>query len=80
MTYAPRPNEFVSFLAAPRAAVCHPVKRKGLLRRLLAAVLQSREKQAERDVARFIARTGGRLTDEIERQITDGIITGNWRR
>jgi len=79
MTYAPRPTEFVPFFPAPPAT--RPVAaRRGLLHRLFGAVFESREAQAERAAERFIARTGGRLTDEIERQITDHIITGNWWR
>jgi hypothetical protein len=79
MTYAPRPHEFIPLFEAP-AALGRPVtRRRGLLRRWLDAVFVSREQEAERAAARYIARTGGRLTDEIERQITDRIITGNWR-
>jgi hypothetical protein len=79
MTYAPRPTEFVPFFQAPAAADRPAGKSHGLLRRLLDAVFVSREQEAERAAARYIARAGGRLTDEIERQITDRIITGNWR-
>jgi hypothetical protein len=79
MTYAPRPNEFVPYFEAP-AALAHRIgaPRRGLLRRIFGGIFESREAQAERTAAEYIARTGGRLTDEIERQITDRIITGNW--
>jgi hypothetical protein len=79
MTYAPRPTEFVPFFRAQVAADRPARKSHGLLRRFLDALFVSREQEAERAAARYIARTGGRLTDEIERQITDRIITGNWR-
>ena len=82
MSYAPRPHEFVPYFEAP-AALAHRVgapRRRGLLRRIFAGLFESREEQAERKAADYIARTGGRLTDEIERQIADRIITGNgWR-
>ena len=79
MTYAPRPTEFVPFFKAPAAAGRPAGKSHSLLRRLLDAVFVSRQQEAERAAASYIARTGGRLTDEIERQITDRIINGNWR-
>jgi hypothetical protein len=79
MTYAPRPNEFVPYFEAP-AALAHRIgaPRRGLLRRIFGGIFESREEQAERHAADYIARSGGRLTDEIERQITNRIIGGNW--
>lgn len=87
MTYAPRPHEFVPLFEAPAALgrqvgrqvggqVAAP--RRGLLRRIFGGVFETREAQAERKAAEYIARTGGRLTDEIEREITDHIIGGSW--
>jgi hypothetical protein len=38
--------------------------------RFIAAIQESRMKQAEREIAMYIARTGGRLTDETERDIS----------
>jgi hypothetical protein len=52
--------------------------RPGLLRRMLNTMLEWRQKQADRDIARFIARSGGRLTDEIEREMTQSLFKGNW--
>jgi hypothetical protein len=80
MTYAPRPNEFVPYydvlpVSVARAAVTRP----SLWRRLVGAVFESREKQMELEAERYIARTGGRITDEIEREITDRLVTGKWR-
>ena len=82
MTYAPRPHEFIPLFEAP-AALAHPVgarRRRGLLRRIFGGIFETREAQAERNAADYIARTGGRLTDEIERQITNRIIAGSWWR
>ena len=81
MTYAPRPHEFIPLYEAP-AALGRPVaaRRRGMLHRFFGGIFESREGQAERSAADYIARTGGRLTDEIERQITDRIIGGSgWR-
>jgi hypothetical protein len=80
MTYAPRPNEFVpcgECVAADHAGV---TRRPGLLRRLYDAMLLSRQAQAEREVAAYLERTGGRFTDEIERRVTQRLIFGDWRR
>ena len=38
--------------------------RPGLLRRMLNTIFEWRQKQTDRDVARFLLRSGGRLTDE----------------
>jgi len=76
MTYAPRPHEFVPHYDVP---VAHrAATRPSLWRRLAGAILVTRERQAEIEAERYIARAGGRLTDEIERQITDRLITGKW--
>ena len=76
MTYAPRPHEFVPYYDVPLAH--RAPARPSLWRRVIGAIFESPEKQMERETAQYIARTGGRLTDEIERQITDRIITGKW--
>jgi hypothetical protein len=50
------------------------------LRRIYDAVFESRQKQAERMIAAYLERTGGRFTDDIERRLTDRLISGDWRR
>jgi hypothetical protein len=72
MTYSPRIRDFVPPAATPVAP------RHGLLRRAFDAVFESRRRSAERDVARFVARSGGRLTDDIERRITERLINSDW--
>jgi hypothetical protein len=42
----------------------------GLLRRLLDAIYESRQRQTEREIARILARSGGRITDATEREMT----------
>jgi hypothetical protein len=75
MTYAPHPSAFVSCRESEPAT-----RRPGLLRRLYDALLESREKEAERVVAAYLERTGGRFTDDIERRLTERVISGEWRR
>ena len=50
----------------------------GVLRRISNAIFESRQNQVDRDIARFVIRSGGRLTDEIEREMTQRLFKGNW--
>ena len=43
--------------------------RHGILRRIFNAVSASRQRHADLEIAHFIARSGGRLTDDLERQM-----------
>ena len=49
--------------------------RPGLLRRFL----QWRQHQAEQAIAFHLGLTGGRLTDEIERRMTERLMGGGFR-
>jgi hypothetical protein len=62
--------------AVPARSAAAP--RPGLLKRIADAVFESRRRQAERDIARFVASTGGRITDDIERQMTQRLVGGDW--
>ncbi len=48
--------------ALTRDAVCKP----SLLSRFFAALMESRHRQAEREIARYIELNGGKLTDQLE--------------
>ncbi len=56
-----------SFIA-PQDSVA-PTARKGFLARFMAGLYEARSRQAEREIAHLIELKGGRLTDDIERQI-----------
>ena len=45
--------------------------RRGIFRRILAAITRSDRRHAEEAAGHFIATHGGRLTDDIERQLTE---------
>ncbi len=79
MTYAAHHSDFAPCFhdkAHPkRDAVA---KKTGVLRRIIDAVLESRQRQADREIARFIARSGGRLTDDLERRLMQHLQTSNW--
>jgi hypothetical protein len=49
----------------PKAAARKP----GFLRRVITAMQEARLRQAEREIALYLSRTGGKFTDEGEREI-----------
>ena len=48
----------------------------GLFARLLAAIMESRQRQADREIARFVELNGGRLTDGLEFRIEQRLLHG----
>jgi len=61
-----------AYRQAPRAR-----RQPGGFRRLLNRYLQWRQRRVEEDIAIRLGLTGGRLTDEIERRMTERLIGGN---
>jgi hypothetical protein len=54
--------------------------RPGLLRRSLTRFLQWRQRRAEQEIAIRLGLTSGRLTDEIERQMSERLFNGGGLR
>ncbi len=55
----------------------------GFLRRLYAAILASRQRKADGEVAAYIERAGGHVTDSVERELMERVsrsALGEWRR
>ena len=52
--------------------------RKGIFRRIFAALERSRQRYIDREVARFLAARGGRLTDDVERQLNQRFWDGGF--
>ena len=80
MSYAAHHKDFGSLLPnqvpAKAAAVA---KKPGVLRRIFDAFMQTRQRDVDRQVARFLAaRSGGTLTDSLEREISQRLLTSNW--
>ena len=48
----------------------------GFLWHFMRAMAASRHKQADREIARYLARNGGKFTDESEREIERRMIAG----
>ena len=46
-----------------------PTKKTPFLSRLLSSIVESRQRHADRVVARYLASRGNKFTDEIERDI-----------
>jgi hypothetical protein len=42
---------------------------RGLLQRFFHAMMASRQRQADREIARYIRNNGGKLTDHVEREL-----------
>lgn len=51
----------------PAARAVRP--KRGLWHRVLQAMMESRQRQADREIARYIERSGGKFTDSLERAI-----------
>jgi len=45
---------------------------------LLKAMEESRQKQTEREIANFVALRGGKLTDDLEREMMRRLFTSDW--
>lgn len=59
-------------------AACGNVARKtGILRRIAAAMERHRARQLDREIADILARSGGRFTDSIEREMDRRITFGS---
>ena len=79
MTYAAHHEEF-SLYADRKSAPEHGAANKtGLLRRAFDALSESRQRQADKEIARFIANAGGRFTDDLERRMMARLTTSDWR-
>ena len=80
MTYAAHHRDLVPCFRDKAATTRSDAvaNKAGVLRRIFDAIIESRQKRADRDIARFLARSGGRLTDEMEREMTQRLLTGNW--
>jgi hypothetical protein len=74
IAYATDHLEFASFegTAARNAGY------RGFLRRVYDAIHDSRQRQADRDIAAYIERSGGRLTDSMERQLMERVSTATF--
>ena len=61
-----------------RVASSVGLKFKRVARRLSDALAAQRESEVERKIASLLARSGGRLTDSIEREIMQKVFASDW--
>jgi hypothetical protein len=79
MTYAAHHRDFASCFGDKASARSNVVANKaGVLRRIFDAIFASRQKQVDREITRFLARSGGRFTDDVEREMMQRLLTDNW--
>lgn len=79
MSYAAHRRDFGAFVSRTPANVETLAKRPGILRRIFDAFMESRQRDIDRQIARFLAaRSGGILTDDLEREISHRMSTSNW--
>ena len=63
---------FPRSLTVPKIA---PRAKRGFFLRLLDAIEQANMRRAEREIARYVGATGGKITDDVEREIERRFLT-----
>ena len=73
--------EITDYPVAPalKTDACAP-ERPGLMRRLAKVLQRSRQNEADRVIAAFLARSGGLITDGIEREMMQHLASSSWGR
>ena len=51
---------------------------KRLAQGLIEAIVEPRHRQIDREMARFLIRSGGRITDSMEREMTQKVLRSEW--
>jgi hypothetical protein len=66
-------------VATPHRQTTQPsVRRRSLWRALVDAVMTAHQRDAQRDVDRLVARSGGKFTDSLEREIGAHMTRHTW--
>jgi hypothetical protein len=79
MSYAAHRRDFGSYLGQRPSKTEAAPKRPGILRRILDTFMESRQRDVDRQITRFLAaRSARRLTDDLEREISQRLSTSNW--
>jgi hypothetical protein len=82
MTYTANHKNLASYVGYDRPRRKAVVNGVDILRRVFGALLEamreSRRRQTERDIAHYVASRGGRMTDDLEREITRRLLTSDW--
>ena len=79
MSYAAHRRDFGSFIGQGTSKTEVASKRPGILRRIFDAFMEMQQRDVDRQITRFLAaRSARRLTDELEREISQRLSTSNW--
>ncbi|MCF8475620.1 MAG: hypothetical protein K9G60_01205 [Pseudolabrys sp.] len=82
MAYVARPADFHAHSEPYSPAVAAPTRlqqpRPGALRRLFDAIMDGRQRRAQRDIGYYVATHGRRMTDSMEREMNSLILGENW--
>jgi hypothetical protein len=62
-------SRYVPFVADVPEAAVRTTPQRGFFARVIDAVVRSRQRQAEREIARLLEHHGGKFTDETDRLI-----------
>jgi hypothetical protein len=76
MSYAAHHKDFRSIAIHKSSPDGVAVAKVSLLRRIFDAILHSRQRDLDRQAARFLA--GRAFTDDVEREMTRRLLTSNW--
>jgi len=79
MSYPAYHKDFGAFVEAHPKREVIP-KKRDLLRRIVDGFWKIQQRNVDRQIARFLAaRSGGKLTDALELEISQRLMTSNWR-
>lgn len=79
MAYVARQSDFHVHTALERPTeVAPPQPYQGLLRRIFEAVMDARQQRVQREIDRFVAQRGRKMTDSLEREINDRTFRNGW--
>lgn len=70
--FAPRERVFTKTSSTPARTA-----KRGIWRSVLDAMMASRQRQADREIARYLHLHGGKITDETEREIERRFLHGS---
>ena len=80
MSYEAHRRDFGPFVGQASCKTEEGPKRAGIFRRILDVFIETRQRDVDRRIARFLAARSARsLTDDLEREISERLSTANWR-
>ena len=79
MAFIARQTDFHTDIAPYRPAVAEPMRpSQSVWRRLFDAVMDGRQRRVQREVDRFVAQHGRKMTDALEREIDVRMFRNGW--